>query len=48
MPLLVIPLISLAVGGGTGFFLGLESSKLLKFAAVAAAVYFLYRSGALK
>ncbi len=35
----------LFVGGGTGYVLGLETSKLLKLAAAAAVLYLLWKSG---
>lgn len=49
MPLvLVLPLLGLGVGGGVGYFLGVETSKLLKLAAVLGVLYLLWKKGVIK
>jgi len=49
MPLfLLLPLLGLGVGGGVGYFLGVETSKLMKLAAVLGVLYLLWKKGAFK
>ena len=48
MPLLWVAVAGLAVGGGTGYFLGLETNKLLKLTAIAGIVYVLWKKGIFK
>lgn len=38
----------LTVGGGTGFFLGVETGKAIRWLVIAAVIYWAYKAGVFK